>query len=1749
MKTLFTKLILITLILIGIHHYCAAQVCGTTTLSTQAQINALSCTSINGDLIIDDNSTGSIVDLNPLFSITSISGNLTVTNNPSLSSLVGLDGLTTVGGNIKIQDNNQLFDFGAFGWQLTSVTGDFEIINNTKLSTINIYGVLTSIGGKLNIRQSSNIDQIAFQALNSVGSSIELVDNNWTSINFNSLTTVGGGILLLDNICSNETLSTFASLQTMGTGIDIRGNQGITDIDGFGSLTSVGSIFIVNNDFLGSIDGFNAVNSTNVISIDGNIELLTIDGFTSLTNINSDVKIINNGGITSIAGFGALTNISGDLEIINNLLFSAPPSFNGSNGAASTLALNGFNALQTVGIDFIIKDNNIITSITGFAALNTSSDFVIENNTNLGTINGFNSLSTTGINLMIRNNSTLTSIAGFAGLSSVGNTFRLDNNDQCNSITGFGALATVGDEFNINWNAILSQINGFDALTTVPGWFNITFNDGLTSVNGFAGLDNVARFRIHTNPMLTSVAGFQNVTAVAEGIDLYNNTQLSMCCWIEPVYVALSATASNNINNNAAGCNSIAEIGGAAPVINCPATQTFSNDAGACNASFSLDDPTVTDECNVASYTASLVDANGNPIFTDATAVPGSSFPYTLPVGTNVLSYTAADGFGNTSSCSVALVVVDNEVPTWTNTGSSLIIQAECGVDDPIALLNANVPTATDNCGVQGTSFLENIFAGACGGEDVYQRIYTAEDASGNFSADFTVEIEMLDTQGPTLQGMIPDVTINCNDIYPSLPAITAFDDCEGDLTTAILVTDVTVMGDCSTTTSAEVKTTTWDVVDACGNPSTYSWTVTVTNNFVIDLGADQVACNTTDYLISAPAGISYLWSTGETSQDITVTQNGNYEVTVTSFNGCCSIDNINITFSNGPDVMATGGTIDCSGTAVTLMGSSNTAGVSYLWSGPGGYSSSMQNPQTTQTGTYTVLVTDANGCTSTAEAEVVPDTDVPDLTATGGEISCTNTTAMLSASSTSGTSYAWSGPGSFSSAMQNPTVSTPGSYSVIVTAANGCTNITSVEVTDNTATPSVSLTSGMLSCTTTSTNITSMSTDNIITYTWSGPNGFSAATADVSVSSAGVYTLTITADNGCTSSSNITVTADDSLPTASVSATELNCNNSQATLTSTTDASSPSYSWSGPNGFTSSQANPTASDAGTYTLIVTAANGCTVTSSTEIILNDTPPVVSSTATSIDCNNTMANLSATSDDTQSSFAWSGPSGFTSTAEQVSTTEPGNYQVIVTASNGCTSITMTTVAIDTVSPSLDLTLGSVDCGDATISIAAAFDTDNSISWSGPSGFTSTAASIDVNQNGNYTATVINPDNGCSQERTIIIDQDLTTPTAIATGGELSCNITIVQLQGSSNNTAASYSWSGPGGYSSSLQNPSVDEPGSYILVVTSGNGCTATATTEVTTDASLPDASVTGEDLSCLVNTANLEGTTNTAGVTTSWEGPNGFMSTDNAISVSEAGVYIYTVQSSNGCSITASYEVLDNTDGPAVNLVEGDIDCNSESQELSLTISDDFDAISWSGPNGFSANTQLIDITDNGTYTAVVTGANGCETTRTVEINLVFDYSTQINTEDATGTDGGSAELILSGGQSPFTIEWDNGQTGFTATDLSAGDHTVIVTDGNGCMQTLTFMIDMTSSNDDVIDSEAIKVFPNPVMDYLQIEVDQLTVSELHVYTAQGQLVRKINIDGMTNYRLDMSSYAPGMYHLLLATESQLVKKTILKAQ
>lgn len=214
-------------------------------------------------------------------------------------------------------------------------------------------------------------------------------------------------------------------------------------------------------------------------------------------------------------------------------------------------------------------------------------------------------------------------------------------------------------------------------------------------------------------------------------------------------------------------------------------------------------------------------------------------------------------------------------------------------------------------------------------------------------------------------------------------------------------------------------------ITTAAGCTDTDTVQVSVALDPVVNLGPDRIACGTITLNAGNP-GSAYLWSTGQTGASIQAAATGIYWVQVTNPFGCSTRDSVSITAGSIPQVSLPQTAVICEGLPVQL--NAGNPGMSYFWSN----GAATQQVSLSAPGTYTVSVTNSQGCTGRDTVTVVESTLAVDL---GPDRTiCEGTPSVLNAG-TSGSQYLWS-TGSTANTL---TITTGGTYHVRAQDASGC--------------------------------------------------------------------------------------------------------------------------------------------------------------------------------------------------------------------------------------------------------------------------------------------------------------------------------------------------------------------------------------------------------------------------------------------------------------------------------------------------------------------------------------------------------------------------------------------------------------------------------------------------------------------------------------------------------------------------------------
>jgi hypothetical protein len=714
-------------------------------------------------------------------------------------------------------------------------------------------------------------------------------------------------------------------------------------------------------------------------------------------------------------------------------------------------------------------------------------------------------------------------------------------------------------------------------------------------------------------------------------------------------------------------------------------------------------------------------------------------------------------------------------------------------------------------------------------------------------------------------------------------------------------------------------------------------------------------------------------------------------------------------------------------------------------------------------TPSITVFTPTPGGGTS---SEVTLTVVQPSLNSTISQPSCFSD-GSISLSPTGGTSpysYDWADLTGTSNPKDRSGL-LPGNYSVLVTDANGCfANSGTITMT------AASNCTGITVCKSDTASILSVPPDpNDTSYNWTLPSGAvgTSTTNTISVDWTGVavggYTISVVGNNSCGTSASSTMNVYVQEPTASASA-DLACSGSNLNLYA---SGGVSYSWTGPNSFTSQSANPiiysiSSAQAGTYTVTVTNAAGCSKTASVSVTVNTPPTIIDGSITQSTTGNSTGTIPITvSGGASYSYLWTAQSSaFSSTSQNLTGLQADNYTVVVTNQTGCTATKTYTVS-NSDGPSATATPTNSTCNgsnNGSISLSAPTGTGPfTYSWSGPNNFSSTVQSPTGLAPGTYTVLITDTFNSATGVATATI----TEPTAIQANGivtNINCNsattgaITLTVTGGTGSYT---YSWvDGP-----TTKDRSSLAAGTYEVTVTDANSCTLIQSFTITQPSSALSATASITNVNCYggsTGQAVLTVSGGTSPYSYSWNGTS-FTATTKDISTRPAGTYSVTITDSKGCTfaLSSSTAVVITQPAAALSLSTSstNVTCKGTATgAITLTATGGTSPYTYSWSNGVT--TKDLSNLAAGTYSVLVTDANSCSATTSVTITQPtanLSASSIATNISCNGGTTGAINLTATGGTTPYTYLWSTSATTEDLSALTSGTYSVVVTDANGC--------------------------------------------------------------------------------------------------
>ncbi len=1240
-------------------------------------------------------------------------------------------------------------------------------------------------------------------------------------------------------------------------------------------------------------------------------------------------------------------------------------------------------------------------------------------------------------------------------------------------------------------------------------------NTGNASVNGYGGVRPFTyQWDANTGSQTDSVAN--NLTANTFSFSI---TDANGCAYDSTVIVdqpdAL-AMAGNPIQplcfGNANGSIDAVVLGGVAPF-------SFIWDANAANQTTQVATGLV-----IGSYSVSISDSNGCNLDSVFTLLEPS------PLTTGLINLTPVGCFGDSTGM-VTIVGAGGVGPydyTW-NTSSGLEASGSvfglyagtytvtvsdtngCEFDTMIVMTQPNAPLSILSTEINVACFGDStasITAIPSGGTTPYLYQWdsiawnqTTAIASGLFPGSF--EVFVTDSNGCT-DSLLADITQPTSPLSVTVSSTDVL--CYGDSTGIASASGIGGTSPYSyqwdafannqitaTADSLPIGTFAVTVTDTLGCTSDTVMEVFEPSALAMSVISTLPLCKDgTDGALQALAtgGVgpfSYVWDANAGNQTTSMATGlgaGSYEVIVTDSNGC-SLDSIfildepTLLTATVTHMESVGCFADSSGAAAVLA-LGGTAPYVYQWN-------TMIQPLDTGyvvnlwAGAHVVTVTDTNGCVFDTNVIITQPLAALTISNTTLNVACFgDSTASITAILSGGTTpylYQWDSL-AFNQTTAIATGLYQGSFQVMVTDSNGCTDSLLAVITQPTNPLSVTVSSTDVLCYGDSTGTASASGiggTSPYSYQWDAfaNNQITATAGSLPI---GTYSVTVTDTLGCISDTVMEVIEPDSLEFTGVSINNVNCYGGQdasATMIIIGGVTPYVYNWGiSANNQTSSMASNLV--AGMHRVIVSDSNGCSIDSLIEILQPQISLQLDSNQLGVSCfggSDGVAIALLSGGTSPYSCYWNGSPNVG--GDSLVNVIAGWNKVWVIDANGC----LDSLMVEVLEPSLLLATETQN-----IPVSCFGNLEGSATVLGSGGVFPYQYQWPINANyqtdstanqlgyGSYIVTVTDT-NGCNTQTTVFITQ----PQAALTN---SVTITIPLCYNDTNGNLVSTPMGGTAPYSyqwSASLNSQMDSvnqvgAGNYSVTITDTNGCTAQTIIQVTEPVQLTISSLTSRSALCYGDNSGISEVIVTGGTlpyTYGWGASSNYQSTATAVNLS-TGTYQVIITDLNGCEIDSNIWVDQPTDSLNIMGTPTDVSCFSgTSGAIATTVTGGTQpyVVSWGVNVTNPVGANAINL-PQGTYEAFVIDANGCLDTVSVVISQPSTpISMTANSLDVScfSYSDGSATLNITGGTLPYLCSWgaNSGfQVGSGAGNLNAGNYSGYVTDGNGCQDSLGITVD-----------------------------------------------------------------------------------------
>lgn len=815
---------------------------------------------------------------------------------------------------------------------------------------------------------------------------------------------------------------------------------------------------------------------------------------------------------------------------------------------------------------------------------------------------------------------------------------------------------------------------------------------------------------------------------------------------------------------------------------------------------------------------------------------------------------------------------------------------------------------------------------------------------------------------------------------------------------------------------------------------------------------------------------VDYSWSgPGVVSQMIDsalINVAGEYTYRVERENGCDTILNFEVIRDERfPDFSFNLDTLTCLKDTVVPVLVNNIPGTVFTWTGPEGNIYFGQSPGFTIPGNYSLNASTPSGCSSDTIFRLFADTMPPVFTLRDDTLGCQPDSIQLDVTPLNPSwDYLWTGPSGFTSDFARPFIRQEGSYMLQVIGDNGCLTVDTVEISKTEEVPDITYDVQHIDCRNPLGGIRAFSPTGI-SFEWEGPNGYVSNGSEIFGLEAGIYFLTVSDANGCQNTRTIELVEDLDPPDIDLFGDTISCNDPFSVLSFITPDSLESFFWITPGNGTSMDSMLSVAEPGEYLFLSRGTNGCAAEDTIIVVADTLFPIGKIVPVMITCENDSVSLRLDNYLSADTVRWYLPDNTEVLSDSLETSTGGQYAVEITGVNGCIALDSFFIQIDTIIPSLDLSVGIIDCNDPNTAIEI-MPGSGVRSWmvSGPAGTVTDQERWMIDIPGTYKVNWIGV-NGCPGMDSINVEADTIPPSVQLYNENIDCRgRDTLRIGAVSQDTGLVYSWQGEAGFISEEKDTFVRMPGWYFLTVTAPNGCDLFDSVFVTYDTIAPIWEYYPVDtLSCVNDSIDLIVKTQSDVSLIAFDAVDGRLVNDSTWRTNVPGWILTLVEGQNACITIDSIEIQIDTLTPELQLSGATITCDEPRVMIGADVSPNGGQIRWNGPNGFISFEEDPVVFTPGWYIAEYTLSNGCSVTDSVRVISTADPPQLTIEGGLLPCDGSRIMIQVTADTNNVAYSW-SGPGGFSYTGadpevIEEGVYIVQATAPNGCLAIDSIMI------------------------------------------------------------------------------------------